>query len=108
MKVKQGSVIISDVDMIIDHEDVKIIHVDCASKYFEASGYPGYGNEAPELHLWAGERTLKSRAVTEPSKIIFEELPGWQMIISGGKYSRRVVLYKDPGVKDMLYTREGS
>lgn len=96
VKVDQGEVVVNRILQVVGEPDsyVQVFEVDCASKY--ARPLQALGERDCELMLFADEhtRSVREAARGRPTRIEFSGLyPNTSMIVDGGRYTWRVVLY---------------
>lgn len=102
--VKQGKFIITDIWVTAEGDGFLALEADCQSKYPDWGGtagrtifvIPGEG----ALHLDDGTDEMTS--VTLP-----EEYKGWEVMMEGGRYSLRIVAWKNQDIDgEQVYRRE--
>lgn len=97
--ITEGTVVVSGLYTIIDHDDVKVLHVDLASKY-PGPLYHGGSDDTIAVYIPAAPDTLNTdRIATDTTEIRFT-LPnalGWVVVAGGARYTVRIVLYRLPG-----------
>jgi hypothetical protein len=97
--VTEGAILINHVVQVIDHDDVKVWHVDAKTKYAQYAGYDNY-DTSPTILLGAGEDTLRA----DPDNLGFTRIElclskgeNWTILVDGGRYEWRIVAYRVAG-----------
>lgn len=89
VKVDQGQIIITDVDLISKSRNHRAWYVECHSKYPVLLGISG-----GEVLLYADEHTIKCDRSALPTRITFRIPDGWKVFCDErGRYSIIVVAF---------------
>lgn len=105
--VHPGTIIINEICQFVDKPYLKVFYIECKSKYAEILS-TGYIYTTPDdknalrkfdLNLNRSDRTLYIDPSTNmTTQIVFEDFvkgPDWRIMAEGGRYSFRVILYKE-------------
>lgn len=113
--IRQGSIKVNDVLLVLDEKDAKAWHIDCASKRFGITGTYGYEVDRHDDHiyeiiLYEHEGTLYKDEEHDGATIF--ELPvvgdEWMMMLDSAKYSAYVVIYRwDREKAEIVWERPG-
>lgn len=116
VEVQPGAVIVNRVHLWHDTENIKILHIDCHSKYpvwmIGHNFSPDIDHEEFEVMLFADERTLrvneelKDAATYVRVKFPREHDAMWTTSTDGGKYSVNVVFYRLPETQETLWAKK--
>jgi hypothetical protein len=97
VKLTPGAVIVNHVIQVVNHDDVKVWHVDAQTKYAEYDGYDNY-DTPPTILLRAGEETLRADPdnldVRTRIELGLPEGEDWTVLVDGGRYEWRVAAYR--------------
>jgi hypothetical protein len=94
ISVRPGKVEIGSIRTVIDDGGVKIIEIECVSKYAEL--VYGYIGRDPLIEFLATDRTLKTTEEEGLTIITFLGVPDYHVIASGGRYTFHVALWRYP------------
>lgn len=95
--VQPGEIIVSTVDVIINHRNVKVVELDLTSKYAEILSYEHH-SDGMQVNLYRGEYTIKTdpdRAGI-PTGVIIAARGNWTVVATCTRYTARIVLYRCP------------
>lgn len=98
---QQGAVVLSSVFRVIDHDDVKIWHVDASTKYADVNyvaSFNGEGNvSSHEVWFHVSPSAMFAQGDKRIPTVLTLDVPsesGWFVLVSGGRYDFQVVAYK--------------
>lgn len=110
--VTDGAVVIESVDVVVEHGDVVILYVNCASKY-PSPWLIQQGGSTTDLLMMADERTLGLRAGVDREQhtrvhLELDSPDGWTGEAFGGRYHAVLILWKFHGLSETrnLWVRE--
>ena len=94
---QQGKIRVGSIERVVDHDNVKIYHIDLTSKYPEDIWDMGTDDKTI-ISITASPRTLliDEEAESEFTEITFDEGGDWVCLTDKGKYTVYVIFFKYP------------
>jgi hypothetical protein len=98
--IDHGIVDVNTVNLVVDHDDVKVWVIDCDTKYAEI-GFTSFHNKSVSIHLGANANTIGLSIEHKGSTAVIFDYPTkndedhWRFSASGSRYEFVVTAFLD-------------